>query len=57
MLSYIVQRLVQTALVLLVMSFIIYALIGLMPGDPIDLMVEADPDLTAARPGRLAGSG
>ncbi|MBK1696475.1 ABC transporter permease [Rhodovibrio salinarum] len=53
MLSYIVQRLVQTALVLFVMSFIIYAMIGLMPGDPIDLMVQADPDLTAADQQRL----
>ena len=53
MLTYIVQRLVQTALVLLVMSFIIYAMIGLMPGDPIDLMVQADPDLTAEDQERL----
>ncbi|MDZ7711964.1 MAG: ABC transporter permease [Rhodovibrio sp.] len=53
MLSYIVQRLVQTALVLFVMSFIIYAMIGLMPGDPIDLMVQADPDLTAEDQARL----
>jgi peptide/nickel transport system permease protein len=53
MLSYIVQRLVQTALVLFVMSFIIYAMIGLMPGDPIDLMVQADPDLTAEDQERL----
>ena len=28
---------------LLVMSFVVYALIGLMPGDPIDLMMRADP--------------
>ncbi|MBK1668375.1 diguanylate cyclase [Rhodovibrio sodomensis] len=53
MLSYIVQRLVQTAVVLFVMSFIIYAMIGLMPGDPIDLMVQADPDLTAEDQQRL----
>jgi peptide/nickel transport system permease protein len=53
MLTYIVQRLVQTALVLLVMSFVIYAMIGLMPGDPIDLMVQADPDLTAEDQERL----
>jgi peptide/nickel transport system permease protein len=39
--------------VLFVMSFIIYAMIGLMPGDPIDLMVQADPDLTAEDQERL----
>ena len=53
MFSYVVQRLAQTLLVLLVMSFIIYGLIGLMPGDPIDLMVEANPDLTAEDQKRL----
>ncbi len=30
------------------MSFVIYALIGLMPGDPIDLMISANPNMTAA---------
>jgi peptide/nickel transport system permease protein len=28
------------------MSFVIYWLMGLMPGDPIDLMISADPKLT-----------
>lgn len=32
-------------MVLAIMSFVIYALIGLMPGDPIDLMISADPKL------------
>lgn len=35
------------------MSFVIYGLIGLMPGDPIDLMISADPDLTPADAARL----
>src|SRR5579862_8207326 len=35
------------------MSFVIYALIGLMPGDPIDLMRQADPRMTAADVARL----
>ena len=38
---------------LVLMSFVIYALIGLMPGDPIDLMLGADPHLTAADVARL----
>jgi peptide/nickel transport system permease protein len=29
------------------MSFVIYSLIGLMPGDPIDLMISANPNMTA----------
>lgn len=53
MLTYIVQRLAQSLLVLFVMSFLIYALMGLMPGDPIDLMIQADPELTAEDQARL----
>jgi peptide/nickel transport system permease protein len=43
---YILRRLWQSALVLLVMSFVIYNLIGLMPGDPIDLMIASNPGMT-----------
>ncbi len=46
MLHFLFHRLWQSALVLVVMSFVIYALIGLMPGDPIDLMITADPKVT-----------
>src|SRR6185312_8509517 len=46
-------RLLQAAAVLAVMSFVIYALIGLMPGDPIDLMIASNPHLTAADAARL----
>ncbi|MCZ6607995.1 MAG: ABC transporter permease [Alphaproteobacteria bacterium] len=35
------------------MSFAIYALIGLMPGDPIDLMISADPKMTPEDAARL----
>ena len=47
MFRFITSRLLQSALVLLVMSFIIYGLIGLMPGDPIDIMVNSNPGYTA----------
>ena len=46
MLRFISGRLFESVIVLLVMSFLVYALIGLMPGDPIDLMIAANPDLT-----------
>lgn len=45
---FLLRRLTGAALTLLAMSFVIYALIGLMPGDPIDLMLQADPSVTAA---------
>jgi peptide/nickel transport system permease protein len=35
------------------MSFIVYALIGLMPGDPVDLMISADPYVTSEDAARL----
>ena len=53
MLSYGGRRLGEFAIVMLVMSFIIYALIGLMPGDPIDIMISADPNLTTEDAARL----
>ena len=43
---YILRRVVQAVVVLLAMSFVIYSLIGLMPGDPIDAMVASNPGAT-----------
>lgn len=40
------SRFAGAALVLLAKSFVIFALIGLMPGDPIDLMATANPETT-----------
>lgn len=50
---FIVIRLFQMALVMLVVSFGAYMLIGLMPGDPIDLMITANPAITSADVARL----
>ena len=43
MLRFILRRTVQALVVLLVMSFVIYGLIGLMPGDPLDEMLASAP--------------
>jgi peptide/nickel transport system permease protein len=51
--GYLIRRVGETLVLLLLMSFLIYGLIGLMPGDPIDLMISADPTLTAADAARL----
>ncbi|MFT5180544.1 MAG: peptide/nickel transport system permease protein, partial [Alphaproteobacteria bacterium] len=48
MLTYLARRLLGTLIVLAVMSFVIFVLIGLMPGDPIDIMIASNPDLTPA---------
>jgi peptide/nickel transport system permease protein len=47
MIRFAAGRLLQSLLVLAVMSFVIYALIGLMPGDPVDEMIAADPRMTS----------
>jgi peptide/nickel transport system permease protein len=46
MTRYVIRRILQSLLVLLVMSFVIYSLIGLMPGDPIDIMVASNPNIS-----------
>ena len=53
MIRYCTQRLVESVLVLILMSFLIYAIMALMPGDPIDIMVQSDPNLTTADGVRL----
>ena len=50
---FLFHRLWQSALVLGLMSFAVYSLIGLMPGDPVDLMITADPKITAEDAARL----
>lgn len=44
--KFLLARTAQAAVVLLVMSFVIYSLIGLMPGDPIDVMIASNPGAT-----------
>ena len=53
MIRFAAIRLVEIMAMLVLMSVVIYALIGLMPGDPIDLMRSADPRMSAADAARL----
>ena len=53
MTGYVLRRVIESVAVLLVMSFVIYGLMALMPGDPIDIMVQSDPNLTPADATRL----
>lgn len=53
MIRHILSRGLQSLAVLLLMSFVVYGLMGLMPGDPIDLMIAGDPHLSAADALRL----
>jgi peptide/nickel transport system permease protein len=53
MIRFTAIRLIEIVAMLVLMSFVIYALIGLMPGDPIDMMRQADPRISAADVARL----
>lgn len=53
MAATVLRRVVGSLLVLLVMSFVVYGLIGLMPGDPLDLLVTMTPGATAEDIARL----
>ncbi len=53
MYAYLARRLLGVVALVVIVSFLIYVLIGLMPGDPIDVMVQSNPDLTAADAERL----
>jgi peptide/nickel transport system permease protein len=53
MIRHLLGRLAQSAVLLAVMSLVIYGLIGLMPGDPVDLMIAADPKMTSQDAERL----
>ncbi|OBZ97157.1 diguanylate cyclase [Pararhizobium polonicum] len=46
MLRYTTSRLLQAVLVTFVMSLLLFMLIGLMPGDPVENMLEGNPSLT-----------
>lgn len=51
--ALIASRLLQALATLLAVSFLVYVLIGLMPGDPVDLMAAGNPHLTPEGAARL----
>lgn len=44
--SYALRRLAQAVLVSIVMSFVLYNMISLLPGDPVGMMFEGNPSVT-----------
>ena len=53
MTTYIARRLIQTLLVIAILSFACFYLMTLMPGDPVDLMIASNPKITAEDVTRL----
>ncbi len=53
MIRLVAARLLQIAVTMALLSFAMFLLIGLMPGDPIDLAIAGDPRLSAEDAARL----
>jgi peptide/nickel transport system permease protein len=53
MTTYILRRLLQTVIVLAILSYLCFALMALMPGDPVELLISSNPKITAADISRL----
>lgn len=53
MTAYIARRLIQTVVVIGLLSYFCYFLMTLMPGDPVDMMISANPDITSEDVTRL----
>lgn len=53
MINFILRRIVQTLLVVLILSYVCFGLMNLMPGDPVEMMISSNPKITAADVVRL----
>lgn len=53
MVSYILRRLLQTLLVIVIVSYACYYVMSLMPGDPVELMIQSNPNITSEDIARL----
>jgi peptide/nickel transport system permease protein len=53
MINFILRRIVQTLIVIVILSYVCFGLMTLMPGDPVELMISANPKITAADVTRL----
>lgn len=53
MISFITRRLIQTLIVIGALSFFCFYLMSLMPGDPVDMMISSNPNMTSEDVTRL----
>ncbi|MBK9322300.1 MAG: ABC transporter permease [Bdellovibrionaceae bacterium] len=53
MLTYLLRRLLQGAILIVVLSYLCFYLMTLMPGDPVDMMISSNPKITAEDVERL----
>ncbi len=53
MINFILRRIVQTLIVIIILSYVCFGLMNLMPGDPVEMMISSNPKITAADVERL----
>lgn len=53
MTTYILRRLIQTVVVILLLSYFCFYVMTLMPGDPVELMIQSNPKITSDDVARL----
>lgn len=46
MTTFILRRLLQTVIVIVILSYVCFGLMTLMPGDPVEMMISANPKIT-----------
>ena len=51
--TYITRRLIQTLMVIVVLSYFLFYIMTLMPGDPVELLIQSNPKITSADISRL----
>ncbi|MBL6989271.1 MAG: ABC transporter permease [Bacteriovoracaceae bacterium] len=44
--NYIIRRLIQAFFVLIILSYLCFSILSLMPGDPVDVMITSNPKIT-----------
>lgn len=53
MTTFIVRRLIQTVITIVMLSFICFYILSLMPGDPVDILASSNPHITSEDVARL----
>lgn len=53
MTTYILRRLLQTVVVIAILSYFCFFIMTLMPGDPVELMIQSNPKITSEDIARL----
>lgn len=53
MTTFIIRRLLQTVFVVLILSYFCFFIMTLMPGDPVELMIQSNPKITSEDVTRL----